>query len=252
MRPYAYQQKVLDQINEEPSVLLAADLGTGKTPMATWGVGDMERVLIIGPVRTFDGWERTVNTIYGKHVRPIGKTRKAEKANWEAVCNGEPGWFFVGWEMMRSLNTEKRWDGRARKEINKAVPHPFNGTVFDAVIADEWHRACNWRSQNYQVVSRIKADRKFALSATPAGNLSVNIWAAYAWLWPDKCPPTPGSRTSSSSPRSTRSPPTAGGFTAANTAPAPSAPSCPRISPCRVRTPTRTCRMSTSSVSTVG
>ena len=89
---------------------------------------------------------------------------------------------------MRSRNKEKRFDGTKKREVYKAVRKPFGGVVFDMVIADEWHRASNNSSLNFQVVSRIKSKHRLALSATPAGNKPCNIWAALKWLWPSMYP----------------------------------------------------------------
>lgn len=185
--PYGYQQEVIDSVGKD-NALLAMGLGTGKTNTATWLAlqGSHDKVLIVAPIRTFDGWVRTVMDLVGVPLREVTNKRKAGRANLDALRSGQNGWYFCGWEYMRSLNTEKRWDGNAEKFLNKSVTKPFNGVVLDLVIADEWHRASNSQSQNFQVISRIKAGRRLALSATPAGDKPVNIYAAYAWLWPDR------------------------------------------------------------------
>ena len=190
MKPRHYQQEVLDTVAPEDNALLAMSLGTGKTATATWLAQKQgaELVLIVAPLRTFDGWEYTLKDILDVDLREVSNRRKAHRKNLDAMLNGEAGYYFIGWELMRSLNTEKRWDGRAKKEINKAVTHPFNGTEFDLLIADEVHRAANRSSQNFQVLTRIKAKRKLALSATPAGNKPVNIYGPLKFLWPDKFP----------------------------------------------------------------
>lgn len=191
MKPYPYQQRVLDNVGGD-NALLAMALGTGKTATAIWLSQQVEpvpaSVLVVGPIRTFDGWERTLREITGEELRECHKRNKKGKAALEDLFGGAPGWYFCGWEMLRSLNTERRWDGTAKDEINKSVRRPVGGRTFDLVIADEWHRASNAKSQNFQVISRIRAERKLALSATPAGSTPANIWAAYKWLWDDRIP----------------------------------------------------------------
>lgn len=197
IEPRAYQARVLASLSSSKTPytgLVAAGLGTGKTAMAVWntlaafdGFWDGKRVLVVGPVRTEHGWRDHWENIAGIGMRTLsGKGSKAAIASWEALYAGEPGVYFISWELMRTRNKEKRFDGRKKKLVMKAVPKPFKGIGFDMLICDEWHRACNHSSLNFQVVSRIKADHRLALSATPAGNKPCDIWAALKFLWPTK------------------------------------------------------------------
>ena len=197
IEPRAYQAHVLyglSSSNTPYTGLVAAGLGTGKTAMAVWntlaafdGCWEGKRVLVIGPVRTEHGWRDHWENIAGVGMRTLsGKGSKAALAAWQSLYAGEPGVYFISWELMRTRNKEKRWDGRKKKEVMKAVSKPFKGIVFDMLICDEWHRACNHSSLNFQVVSRIKSQHRLALSATPAGNKPCDIWAALKFLWPNK------------------------------------------------------------------
>lgn len=195
--PRDYQVRVLEGLafSKTPYTgLVGAGLGTGKTAMAVWntlaafsGLLKDKRVLVVGPVRTEHGWRDHWRGLGGVEMRTLsGKGTKAALATWEGLSRGESGVYFISWELMRARNKEKRWDGRKKKEVMKAVPKPFKGIKFDMLICDEWHRACNHSSLNFQVVSRIKAEHRLALSATPAGNKPCDIWAALKFLWPSK------------------------------------------------------------------
>ena len=197
IEPRADQARVLAGLSSSKTPytgLVAAGLGTGKTAMAVWntlaafdGCWNGKRVLVVGPVRTEHGWRQHWENIAGVGMRTLsGKGSKAAIAAWEALYAGEPGVYFISWELMRTRNKEKRFDGRKKKEVMKAVSKPFKGVRFDMLVCDEWHRACNHSSLNFQVVSRIKADHRLALSATPAGNKPCDIWAALKFLWPTK------------------------------------------------------------------
>lgn len=191
MEPRHYQERALAEVEAgDGTSLLAADLGTGKTPIATWLLQyyDAQLVLIVGPLRTEDGWRRHVELILGRELHTINKT-KAGQAALNDLCNGVKGIYFTNWEYMVAKNKEKRFDGRAKKVVFKPVRHPFNGVQLDYLIADEFHRASNHQTLNFGVVSRIKATRRLALSATPAGNKPVNIWSAFTFLWPGMVPP---------------------------------------------------------------
>lgn len=192
-----YQSRVLEGLAHSKTPytgLVGAGLGTGKTAMAVWNTLaafdnnlDDKCILVVAPVRTEHGWRRHWESLANTSMKTLsGKSSKSAKAVWEDLSNRKPGVYFITWELMRSRNKEKRWDGRAKKEVFKAVPKPFYGVEFDMLIADEWHRACNHSSLNFQVVSRVKSKYRLALSATPAGNQPCNIWAALKFLWPDK------------------------------------------------------------------
>ena len=197
--PRAYQSRVLKGLafSKTPYTgLVAAGLGTGKTAMAVWntvcafsGSHREKRILVVAPVRTEHGWRDHWKDLAGVDMCTLsGGSSKAAKAAWKSLYSGEPGVYFISWELMRSRNKEKRFDGTKKREVYKAVRKPFGGVVFDMVIADEWHRASNNSSLNFQVVSRIKSTHRVALSATPAGNKPCNIWAALKWLWPSMYP----------------------------------------------------------------
>ena len=192
-----YQSRVLEGLAHSKTPytgLVGAGLGTGKTAMAVWNTLaafdnnlDDKCILVVAPVRTEHGWRRHWESLANTSMKTLsGKSSKSAKAVWEDLSNRKPGVYFITWELMRSRNKEKRWDGRAKKEVFKAVPKPFYGVEFDMLIADEWHRACNHSSLNFQVVSRIRSKHRLALSATPAGNKPCNIWAALKFLWPNK------------------------------------------------------------------
>nr|DAJ48565.1 MAG TPA: Recombination ATPase helicase [Caudoviricetes sp.] len=192
-----YQSRVLEGLAHSKTPytgLVGAGLGTGKTAIAVWNTLEAfnnnlndKCILIVAPVRTEHGWRRHWESLANTGMKTLsGKASKAAKAVWEDLSNKKPGVYFITWELMRSRNKEKRWDGRAKKEVFKATPKPFYGVQFDMLIADEWHRACNHASLNFQVVSRIRSKHRLALSATPAGNKPCNIWAALKFLWPDK------------------------------------------------------------------
>lgn len=192
MKPRPYQEDVLRTLEAgQWTGLLAMDLGTGKTPTATWAAqrAGSGHVLIIAPLRTEPGWARTVREITGQDLRPCTNSRsntKARRQNTEDLFNGKPGWYFITWELMRVRNTHKVWNQQKKCRVSKSVPHPFNGTTFDHVIADEVHRACNKSSQSSQVLTRIRAKHRLALSATPAGDQPVNIFGALKFLYPKR------------------------------------------------------------------
>lgn len=195
-QPRAYQKRVLEGLanSKTPYTGLAGmGLGTGKTSVSIWNAinafGDSlndQIILVVAPVRTESGWRYHWETLAGVEMKTLsGKKTKAALKVWADLEARQPGVYFITWELMRSRNKEKRWDGRAKKHVYKSMAKPFYGVEFGMVIADEWHRACNHSSLNFDVARHIKSQYRLALSATPAGNKACNIWAALKFLWPN-------------------------------------------------------------------
>lgn len=194
--PRSYQSRILRELANSKTPytgLVRAGLGTGKTAMSVWNtmnafgsdVGD-QIILIVAPVRTESGWRSHWEALAGVEMKTLsGKKTKAALAVWDDLKARKPGVYFITWELMRSRNKEKRWNERTKKMVYKSVAKPFYGVEFGIVIADEWHRACNHSSLNFDVARHIKARYRLALSATPAGNKPCNIWAALKFLWPN-------------------------------------------------------------------
>lgn len=195
MRLRDYQAAAVEQVAAAGGTgLLACCLGSGKTMMALTSAGASlrydakepaeARVLIVAPLHTIDGWRRHVREVWGLELRECAAKGADRKANLEALWNREErGIFFIGWSLMTARNKHKKKDKRGRM-VSAPDTHAFGGTLFDVIIADEVHRACNHQSLNSKVLCRIRAKRRLALSATPAGNLPVNIFGALHFLWP--------------------------------------------------------------------
>lgn len=196
MRLRDYQAAAVEQVAAAGGTgLLATCLGSGKTMMALTSAGRSlkydakepkdARVLIVAPLHTIDGWRRHVREVWGMELRECAAKGEDRKANLEALWDrNEKGVFFIGWSLMTARNKHKKKDNRTGKMVSAPDTHAFGGTLFDILIADEVHRACNYKSLNSKVLCRIRAKRRLALSATPAGNLPVNIFGALKFLWP--------------------------------------------------------------------
>lgn len=183
--------------------LVSAGTGCGKTLMALWTIDRTARregiepealsILVVAPLRTESGWRRAVGQVWpDDEVRfcVLSKKRKPEREALEALLNGERprGVSFIGWELLASLSKTKRYDARAGKVKSMAAKTVLGGVEFDWVIGDEIHRACNFRTVTSQVLCKVKARHRLALSATPAGGQPVNIYGALKFLWPKKYP----------------------------------------------------------------
>lgn len=189
MKARPYQQRAIDAVTQAGgSAVIAMGLGTGKTFTATKIAEQNDTVLVIGPIRTAQSWSETVKIVTGKELLVIDKKR-AGKDNYARMCRGEKGWYFINWELMRSWEKATRPSRKnPEKKESYPKPKPFNGACFDTVIADEAHRACNRKSMQYQILTRIVRKNLLWVSATPAGSQPVNSWSALNAAWPNKFP----------------------------------------------------------------
>ena len=199
----AQERAVRGLVDAGGTGLVSAGTGCGKTLMSLWTIDRAARqeglkpealsVLVVAPLRTESGWRRAVGQVWSDNevtFNVLSKKRKPEREALEAVLNGErpTGVSFIGWELLASLSKTKGYDARAGKIKSKAARVVLGGVEFDWVIGDEIHRACNFRTVTSQVLCKVKARHRLALSATPAGGQPVNIFGALKFLWPRKYP----------------------------------------------------------------
>lgn len=199
----AQERAVRGLVNAGGTGLVSAGTGCGKTLMALWTIDRSARregiepkalsILVVAPLRTESGWRRAVGQVWPDGdvaFSVLSKKRKPEREALEALLNGgrSTGVSFIGWELLASSSKTKRYDARAGKVKSIAAKTVLGGIEFDWVIGDEIHRACNFRTVTSQVLCRVKAKHRLALSATPAGGQPVNIYGALKFLWPKKYP----------------------------------------------------------------
>lgn len=199
----AQERAIRGLVAADGTGLVSAGTGCGKTLMALWTIDRVARregskpgalsVLVVAPLRTESGWRRAVGQVWPDgevKFNTLSKKRKPEREALERLLSGEclTGVSFIGWELLASLSKVKGYDARAGKVKSKAARVVLGGVEFDWVIGDEIHRACNFRTVTSQVLCKVKARHRLALSATPAGGQPVNIYGALKFLWPKKYP----------------------------------------------------------------
>lgn len=206
LRPYQYE--TIRRLKKNKGGLIGSGLGSGKTLMAVEMIRTLEclsRTLAIAPVNTHDQWIATVGEQFPSlvgtpYLRKVG-TPLSDPEGWAMLLAKKPGFYVIGWEAMRGdlpLAVRKAGSAKTVKKpgITQAAlkagmkngsipPWPRTG-MWDMVILDESHRIQNRNSLNKKTLGLIKADRRLALSYTPAGNLHDGLWSTLNWLWPDQ------------------------------------------------------------------
>jgi ATP-dependent helicase STH1/SNF2 len=164
---YDYQEKEVAAAMLHDSWFNASDMGLGKTVMSVeWARRKgVKTAVVVCPLNTFESWTREITGQYpGMPVRILASD-KGNVANFARLNRGEPGFYLIGWEMMRT--------------------GALTGVSADLVIADETHKQANYgKSLQSLLIRHLNSRYKLALSGTPAANKPEGIFATLNWLWP--------------------------------------------------------------------
>lgn len=166
---FDWQEADVQQALDHDSWFLAYEMGLGKTLTAVeWGKRKgAQTAVVVCPLNTRESWQRTIQEqIPGAEVFWLENTTK-NVANFGYLKNKRPGWYLIGWELMRT--------------------GAITGANVDLVVADETHKQANYGKSDQAILLReITARFKIALSGTPAANKPEGIFSTLNWLWPTK------------------------------------------------------------------
>ena len=172
LTPRPKQEYTIQRILEDKAHLCGSLGGFGKTLVGAEAIlrSGVERALIVCPLKVVRNWDRALKQqSNGTHegVKQISSSKQGT-LNFLDMTEGKPGVYIVGWEFFRTL----LWGGYS----------------FDFAIADECHRAANWKSKQSDSLRSVRADYKVAFSGTPAGNKTEGLFGTIRWLWPNLYP----------------------------------------------------------------
>lgn len=171
MTPDPEQEQAILKMLCEPTrrALNSSELGRGKSLMAVelgLRLGH-ESNLVIAPLHTFDGWDRTLDlqTDGALEFKRID-SKKQGKANLLDLFLGKPGWYFVGREYARGLSWSR---------------YPLGYVVWD-----ESHVMQSEVSASYKAAKTMRhAQYIHLMSATWFGSQFSGAWAPVTVLWPE-------------------------------------------------------------------
>lgn len=173
------QRAGIDFMAEHPHCLLADEMGSGKTVQAISTVYEYyyrrlkytidfvnfnPRVLVVCPNSVTGVWKRELEKWAGEPATVIdGKSPDARRKQLEEAT----GWVIVNWEKIRLM-----------PELAKIK--------WDAVLADEAHRAKNRDAKQTRALWKLRAPVQLALTGTPIMNEPAELWAILHWLRPEQ------------------------------------------------------------------
>ncbi|WP_370449132.1 SNF2-related protein [Cryobacterium sp. TMT1-66-1] len=172
MKLFAYQDMDITRAIDEgqKSIFLAYEQALGKTITAVEFAKrlGLKSIIVVAPLSTRRSWEATVKSQIPDavfyHLEDSMKSFRS--GSFTRLKKGEPGWYFIGWEFMRT--------------------GAITGNHADLIIADEVHRIQNRESWTRHTLQWISSDYKIALSGTPSANKPEGLFPPMNWLWPER------------------------------------------------------------------
>jgi len=165
---YDFQKEDIDKIGLLPGVLIANDMGTGKTVEALWRDGLIRqqgfaeyRTLVVTPGTVISSWLDHCE-MFG--IKAMAIDPRDRDKSWKEFCKGPYEIFVMHWEALRLM-----------PELQKV------GWMH--VIADECHRMQNRKAQQTQAIKKIPTAYKTGMSGTPTTGFPDKFWSVLNWLY---------------------------------------------------------------------
>lgn len=178
---WQHQLRAYHFAKDKWSCMLALGMGTGKSKVTidlivNWGC---ERNLILCPKSVLPVWRRELERHCGEDYSALilderyGKHTAAEKAALACTfldqAKGRHQFVVVNYDTARQ-DAFKRW---AWKQ------------AWSCVVADESHRAKDYRTRTAKMLAKLPATRRLCLSGTPMSHSPLDLFGQFAFLDPD-------------------------------------------------------------------
>lgn len=177
---YDFQAEDVMKLSGQKSVLIANEMGTGKTYEAialdmlmrkdwdeTPTISEKARplTLVVAPLSVLPSWEE-----HFADLCPVLRTCVVDPKNRALLLDslrGEPDHdvYIVHWDVLRIIQDDLR---------KKHFLH---------IIADEAHRAKNRKAQQTRALKSLHGSYRTALTGTPVMNKPEDLWSILNWLY---------------------------------------------------------------------
>lgn len=172
---YPFQEEDVQKLLDRKSVLIANEMGTGKTYEAIAldvlrrEVMDRHaKTLVVAPLTILESTWLDHYQELAPHLRPIVIDTKNRRPFLNALKSDDYDVYILHWEALRIIENQLR-------EI-----------IWFHIIADEAHRAKNRKAQQTRSLKRLRTGFRTALTGTPVMNKPPDIWSILNWLYRDQ------------------------------------------------------------------
>lgn len=168
---FPFQERDIKKLRYLKSVLIAAEMGLGKTYEALARdlfIRDRERdfgpghTLIVAPLSVLPSWRNHIHELL-----PGAKVRVIDRKNRHLFLQEPAHFYLMHWEALR-LMPELR---------DRTWLH---------IIADEVHKAKNRKAAQTKALKKLRARARTGLSGTPMINRPDELWSILDWLYKGK------------------------------------------------------------------
>jgi len=161
-----FQRAGIEYARTHKNVLFGDEMGLGKTIQAIGVVNDnpdISRILVVCPAYLKLNWRHEIK-LWQAVKRPVFIVNSGE---FIPRLGPEGGWVIINYEILHRMTS---------------VP------PFDTLIVDEAHFIKNLETKRTKAVLDVKADRKLALTGTPALNRPIELYPIVSMMMGPKAP----------------------------------------------------------------
>ena len=180
---YPFQSEDCDYLEDRKSILLAWEMGTGKTYAAIEldlrhrlerDLQDLRVLptLVVAPLSTLASvWEMHFNEL-APDLKTFVINPKDRPAFIRAVLDPAQPYdvFICHWEALRLLTKNDK----------------FRRFMWGHIIADEVHRAKSRKAQQTRALKYMRTQFRTGLSGTPVTNKPYDLWSILNWMYPQQ------------------------------------------------------------------
>lgn len=166
-----FQQECSDRMVERGKLLVAMDMGTGKTPTTIHAIetlidaGEVGGGLIVAPASLKYQWKRQINKFTdGANVIVVDGTPDQRKRQYIRIKNGETEYAIINYEQV--LN-DWRWV--------RDLPRDF-------VVGDEIQAIKGFQAKRSMRMKMLQANILYGLSGQPLENRPEDVYSIMQWI----------------------------------------------------------------------
>lgn len=198
-----HQRPVVDLIARNRRVIVADDMGLGKSAEVIAGVEETVLRdsnfpggprLVLCPASVMGSWEKELKLWLGPDgaYQLVDAVTAKKRQDQLSGVKGTDAWVVANWEQIRATKVQKkvkRRNGQVTTKTVEQLKQPlFAGMGWAAVVGDEAHRAKNRKAQVSRGLYKVRAENGLMIAATgtPIMNSPDELWSILHWLWPDQ------------------------------------------------------------------
>lgn len=170
-----------------PGYLLADSPGVGKTAVAiAWAdLISAVRIMVITPNSAKYQWRREIRRFDSdrkrrRRVQIVDGTLKEQIATIHSTID-DGGWCVGHWQSLSNARFDKQMNWWF-DEVGQA----YLETTWDLIILDEAHALRNRKTIQYDIVSKLEAKYRLALTGHPYVNDPTELYGILAFLYPER------------------------------------------------------------------